>query len=910
MLFAGQIVSAQQTDVLPWDIDGGISTSSSQTISGEALEKYPSLDLRNSLTGQFSGLFIVENYGYTGWNYADDNNTKSYSSRYFGGAPLVLINGYPSKLSVWQLDPEEIESITFISDIAGKALYGTDGANGILNIVLKHGAKGKPAVRVSAESGISIVDRFPEWVDAAGYAYYYNVSLVNAGKSPVYTNNDLRKYLAAGAYDQFYPNVNWRAETLGQIKPYSKSTVALSGGNDALSYNVHLGWVREGDIYKVGDPADFNRFNLSTGLDFIVNEDIRVDVNVRSSVQITRQPIFGTGTSSDYPLHDLLQTLIVTRPNRYPITTEVASGSLLEDTEGMTVYAMVKDYANPYANIAERGGFTQKGSVITANASINWDLKKVLKGLKSQTSVYGGFYNMSRIGQNPDYLAYFYSSYSPSSSVSSHVGKPASGKSNYGSAFDQDIDFYEKLSFGRSNAVHSLNAALIFNMNHNQNSSYNYFNRQMRGISYLKYTYKDRFAAEFTGNYSGSMELAPGHRYKFYPAMGLAYKADHFRVFAQAGILGDESYGAKRLYMDSFAYSKADNNMGPYTSGNTWFGTTTQPYYYTTYASFGNQNLTLPEFKEITVGADMSFLNDRLSAKISAYRSLADGLLVNSSDLIPAFYGLSDSSYWSNYDSTLYYGAELSLGWKDRIGDFEYSVRAFALAPESKVLKQQEVVSYDYQSAIGVRTGAVKGYVYLGKYESEQDIQSSPENKLYDKIRPGDLKYEDINGDNVIDSNDTKWIGNTAPHLRYALNLYFKYKNVDFTLCGTGSAFVDAYMTNSYFFNGWGEGDNSMFSRFMVENEGGLYPSFNYNKNTNNFVTSNFWRRDGGFFKIQNVELGWDVMTGNTGLRLFARGANLLTVTKVKYVDPESLSAGVTHAPLFRTVTGGLQFRF
>lgn len=909
-LLAWNSVMAQQTMVLPWEIDNRISTSSSQTVSGEALEKYPSLDLRNSLTGQFSGLFINENYGYSGWNYSDEDYTKSFSSRYFGATPLVLINGYPAKLSVWQLDPEEIESITYISDIAHKVLYGTDGTKGILNIVLKRGASGKPTVKVSAEGGVSIVDRFPEWVDAAGYAYYYNISRINAGKNATFTNNDIRKYMSANAYDQFYPNVDWRAETLGQIKPYTKSTVALSGGKDALTYNVHFGWAREGDIYKVGEKADFNRFNLSTVLDFIVNENIRVDVNVRSSVQILRQPIFGTGTKSDYPLHDLLQALLVTRANRFPITTEVASGSLPEDSEGMTVYAMLKGYENPYANLAERGGFTQKGSVISANAAINWDLKKILRGLKSRTSVYGGFYNMSRLGQNPDYLAYIYSSASPSTQVSSHVGKPASGNTNYGSAFDQDIDFYQKFSYDWANERHSLNTALIFNMNHNQNSSCSYFNRQIRGIAYLKYTYRNRLVAELTGNYSGSMELAPKNRYRFYPAMGLAYNADHVRIYAQAGILGYESYGQKRLYMDSFDFKEAGGTMGPYTSGNTWFGTTTQPYYYTTYTTFGNQNLRLPEYREVVIGADMSFLQNRLSARLSAYRTLADGMLVDSSDLLPAFYGLSNSSFWSNYNSKLYYGVELSVGWKDRVGDFTYSISASALAPDGRILKQQEIVSYPYQSAIGTRNGEVKGYIYLGKYQSEEDIASSPENKLYDKVAPGDLKYKDINGDNVIDSNDRTWIGNTEPRLRYALNLYFRFRNVDLTVCGTGAAFADAYLTNLYFFNGWGEGDNSMFSRFMVENEGGLYPSFNYNKNTNNFVVSNFWRRDGGFFKIQNVELGWDILSGSFGLRLFARGANVLTLTKVKYVDPESLDAGVSHAPLFRTFTGGIQFRF
>ena len=167
-----------------------------------------------------------------------------------------------------------------------------------------------------------------------------------------------------------------------------------------------------------------------------------------------------------------------------------------------------------------------------------------------------------------------------------------------------------------------------------------------------------------------------------------------------------------------------------------------------------------------------------------------------------------------------------------------------------------------------------------------------------------------MTGDGEVDSNDRRIIGNTRPKLQYAINLYLAYKNLDLTVTGTGKAFFDTYLTNSYFFMGYGDGN---YSKFVYDEK---YPRLAYVSSSNNFRTSNYWRVDGGFFKIQNVELGYNIKTkigrdfSLNGIRLFVRGANLLTLTKVPYVDPENTSSGVTTYPLFRSFTGGIKLTF
>ena len=210
----------------------------------------------------------------------------------------------------------------------------------------------------------------------------------------------------------------------------------------------------------------------------------------------------------------------------------------------------------------------------------------------------------------------------------------------------------------------------------------------------------------------------------------------------------------------------------------------------------------------------------------------------------------------------------------------------------------------------GTAFDAYRGYVCLGKFTSEEEIASWPVQSFDEQVRVGDLKYADLNGDRRIDANDRRVIGHTDPKFIYAVNLHFDYKWFDLTIVGTGRAGYQVPFTNAYFWNGWGDGN---YSKFVKEHFDGDYPRISYNKANNNFQNSTFWLRDGGFFKIQNIELGFDapIPAGNKvgvkGLRIFLRGANLLTISRI---DPESIDSGVTTSPLFRTFTAGINLTF
>ena len=191
---------------------------------------------------------------------------------------------------------------------------------------------------------------------------------------------------------------------------------------------------------------------------------------------------------------------------------------------------------------------------------------------------------------------------------------------------------------------------------------------------------------------------------------------------------------------------------------------------------------------------------------------------------------------------------------------------------------------FDYQTRVGKPTDAYWGQTYIGKFAT--DAETGIVRQVYDDdLKAGDLKYLDRNGDGIVDDNDQSQIGYTSPRLIYALNLKLAYHNLELTVIGNGRAFYQIPLTNKYFWNGWG--DNN-YSDFVKENMDGQYPRLTYYKVNNNFVGSDFWLRDGGFFKIQNVELAYNVPVrlGNImaarSIRVYVRGANVLTFSKIK----------------------------
>lgn len=269
-----------------------------------------------------------------------------------------------------------------------------------------------------------------------------------------------------------------------------------------------------------------------------------------------------------------------------------------------------------------------------------------------------------------------------------------------------------------------------------------------------------------------------------------------------------------------------------------------------------------------------------------------------------------------NYNKTRFQGYEVSLGWKGKAGDnFSYSVNGWASGQFSKILRIDELnYSEPYRSRVGHSSSTIWGYRYIGQFKTDAETLDIPQ--LFDEsLKAGDLKYQDMNGDGFVDNNDICAIGDNSPKLVYGISASFRLKDFDLFVAGTGRAFYDLALTNSYFWNGWGDGN---YSKYTLDHANDAsHPRLTYSKINNNYQTSTYWLKDGSFFKLQTVEFGYNlpvkrlnITKGIRGLRVYVRGNNLFTLSGVKDVDPEAINSGLSNYPLMRTFVGGVNITF
>ncbi len=910
-------------------------TGTASVIKGSQLEKYPSNDLRNAFTGLVPGMQVTEYNGSPGLS-AEENLglyriTDKIGVTARGRSMVYIIDDIPADITEMTLDPQEIESVTIIKDIVGKAMFGPIGADGIIFIKTKRGKINERVLNVNVENGISVIDRFPGWSSGSEYATLNNLARSNDLLSPLYKDTDIDAYAKNDPYDMYHPSVNFRDMTLKNTKSFKRANVSSRGGNDAVQYYSYLGYDGEGDIYKIGSNSDYNRINARSNIDMQINDVIEVQFDISAGLTVRRSPNYGLATSEGSGYMDLLEfsSVLPNLNNTSPIAFPIYANN--DPALKAPWYGVSSIYPiNPIGGLTRNGYYNETGRKGAAKIAINYDMTHIIKGLKSETFLSFDALNLIRIGKAKDYIAYIAT---PSKSVKtgadtillskSHDGVDDPALKNLHDFYYNRVTLFENLSYDRTFGIHSVQSSLTYFLYRNLKNGINEPQREQLGVWTTKYTYDDKYSIMAVLNYAGTYSFSKEQRTDLFPSVGASWvvseegfmsnmKSINFlKLRAEAGIIGYESFMSPYYNFDNYTGSTGVQ-FGPYSTGK-WFGPNNETPYIAYPTRIGNPDLSWEKRKEFSVGLDGLMLNNKLSFEVTYYNNLRDGQITQLTNAMPYVAGYSASLPFFNYNQTRYFGVESGIQFTDKAGQLIYSLGANATYQNSEIVKYNEpAYRFGYQSSIGRPADTYWGQTYLGKFASDAEALVVPQ--LYDAVlKKGDLKYKDMNSDGVIDDNDASALGNTTPRLFYAINANLKYNNFEITLIGTGAAFFDIPLTNSYYWNGWG--DNN-YSNFVKDNIDGAYPRLTYYKVNNNFVSSDFWLTKGGYFKIQNIELAYTIpanklqLIRSQGLRFFVRGANLLTLSKVKEVDPESINSGVTLYPLYKTFTGGIKLTF
>lgn len=930
-------MSAQDDIPVPFNtIKKRTITSSANVLRGQQLEAYPTTDIRNTFSGLIPGLEVMERNGTPGLTaeetlglYGITQKVGLYSR---GNSPIYIIDDLQVDVTEMPIDPQEIETVTVVKDVVGKALYGPEAANGIIYIKTKRGSQNERHLKVNAESGISMTDRFPDWVSGADYARLNNMARQNSSMTPMYSEEDITAYAKNDPYDLYHPSINFKNMMFKDNRSFKRMNVSADGGNDKVQYFTYLGYNGEGDTFNhLGSASNYNRINARSNIDLTLTDDFKVHLGIYGGLTLRNSPNYGYYTSdanesfSLIEMNSALDDMTSTPPIAFPVYAKIAD-------EGKPWYGVSSSYgSNPIGNLNSNGYYTESTRTSAANIGLDYNLSKFIPGLQSRT--YGTFnvLNLIRIGKAENYIAY---TATPFKTVDGrdtiklakvHDGVDMADQVKLHDYYYQRYSFSQTFDYTKSFGEHDLQLGLTYLLTNGMKDAVREPVRQQNAVFSALYSYNNKYSLHGVVNYAGTSSFAEGKRYEVFPSVGVSWVLseekfmqglrfiDYLKLRAEGGVIGYDGLSSTFYYNDSWTTNTTGGIFGAHTT-NQWFGSETDNSVYRTSASrIANPNLTWEKRNELSVGLDALLFHKKLFIDITYYNNTRDGIITQLENVVPYITGINSASPWYNYDKINYSGFETGIQYSDKIGQLAFTIGGNATIQDSKILKYDEPNYREaYLSRIGKSADAWFGHTYVGKYASDEEAQLTVQ-KYDEKLYAGDLKYQDMNRDGEIDDKDKSQVGHTNPRLIYALNMQLNYKNFELIAVGTGRAFYDIPLTNRYFWNGWG--DNT-YSKFVQENMGGSYPRLTYQKVNNNFTSSDFWLVNGGFFKIQNVELAYNLhfkdknATGIKSVRFYTRGANLWTISKVKDVDPESINSGISVYPLFRTFTGGIKLTF
>lgn len=894
-----------------------ILTSSVIKLDESDLEKMAGLELRTKLIGQIPGFEVVEHAGKA------VNNTTNLGSAWFASANVTfaskgwstiacIVDGVPVPFSQFYLEPNQIESIEFVTDVADKGSLNPMASSGAIVIKTKQGNYNTPMkVQVSAESGVGFVDKMPEWVDGVTYAKLNNLGRASAGYPTLYNDESIAGFAKGNMYDRLYPNVDYKSLILREYKPTTRFGITMGGGGSNVKYHIGFNGINDGDLYKVGPVANYNRLNITSSVTAMIGRWIEARASFLGLVSFER------GNRSS--LHDYRSVPAVAFP--VALGRSMGQTDVDGDKEGSMIYTVSRTFTNnPYAKVVDGGFFTAKTRSGMFNADVNVNLGFITPGLKTRSHVTFGSNYFQNIGKSNDYLAYYWDATEDITDLSTHLGVKQASKSSISGQTYQTFNFTQDLWYELNLGKHVGTAKATFNLSNSSRSGSSYLERYIMGLLTFDYKYDNRYAAAVSLQYSGASPYAPGHRYAFLPSAKFEWLASNeeflkdvawlnrLKVYAQAGRLGLADLFASNYLFEANYDLSGSKTYGPATAYQ-WFGSDKQSATVTELTRHANPELTWPKIDEIDLGVELGVL-DGLSVGLKGYYINRTGIHTNTMSVYSSSYGWNGVTYYDNHNAKNTIGGELSLGYGRQIGDFSFNVSGWATSWRTLNTKvANDTYLYEWQKLTGADESAYRGYVCIGKFETDEQIATLP--KLSDNdTQLGDLMYKDLNEDGTIDDNDKMVIGNTAPRLRYALNVDLNYKGFGLNITGTGRAFYDVALTNEYFWNGWGDGT---YSQFVADNIGGAYPRLSYDKSSTNFVASDFWLRKGGFFKLKSVQLSYTLNPKAKwiqSVRFTLTGGNLATITGLEYVDPEDIDAGVTTYPFFRTVMAGVKVSF
>jgi len=901
-----------------------VITASTSSVSGELLKKFNTPNLGNTLFGQLSGLNVTQTGSAPGNN---DNPGLSLRGRqtFQDNGVMVLVDGFETNWST--LMPDEIESVTVFKDAAALALYGADGANGVVLISTKRGYDSKKTmVEFTSRFGVHSATVLPEFLGNGDYAELFNKGMISDGKSissGIFKTDSIVNFYKSGQYPYLYPNVDWQEEMLKNNSLSQDYSLTFSGGKPDAKYFVALGYANYQGIYgntekrrTTNSNFDLKRFNLRANFDVNITKFLMAQVNFRGILLEKNFPNAAENT--------LWRTMALFNP--YAVKTE-------EDKWGGT-----QGYAdNPVATVLQRGYQSINDRTVDANVKLIGKLDVIAKGLQAFgqlnfSNFFFDTYNKTR-GNAYDELIPRYDLIIPGVTPPGTIpyDKITRGATDNNFAITQGSG----TQFNRTNIL----AGLEYDRNFNKSTIYAsaiYFQEAYRAagndLPYAKqrvmgrisYSYDSKYIAEIGYSYSGSENFQKGNRFGFFPSISAGWVLSRekfmsnikavnlFKIRGSVGLLGNDNVGNSGRFIFNQFYAGSGNylvgnalgiNAGTYTQGN-----------------LANKEVTWEKALRTNVGIDAILFN-KLSVSLDYFFENRKDIFLNPSSYIPSLMGATFNNV--NKGKTKSNGGEIELVYNEKVGKVGFYIGGNVSYATNQIVDIAEPVpAAPYLYAKGNPINQPFILTAIGFFKDNADIAASPQ-QLFGTVRPGDIKYKDQNNDGFIDNNDRTPIGYTSlPELFYGINAGGDLAGFDFNIFFQGAANRSVSLLDNGniipFLNGGVKPTQWVKDNYWTPERGDAakFPRLTTEQNENNYRASTLWQRNGSFIRLRNLEIGYTLpesIAGKAklnGVRFYLSGNNLFTWDKINEinVDPEVMNMFIH--PALRSFNFGFTLKF
>lgn len=857
--------------------------------------------------------------------------------------PLVIIDGVKRPSN--NVLPSEIEQVTFLKGAQAVVLYGARAAKGAILITTKRGTVDGLQVQVNANTGFHVAKAFPEYLGSAEYMTLYNEARANDGLVPRYSQMDIYNH-ASGTNPYRYPNVNYYSdEYIRKVYNRSDATVEVQGGGTRAHFYTNINYYRTEDLLNFGNAKDnyTDRFSVRGNVDLVINKLIKGFANASATfynAHRNKGDFWGEAAKMrpNFPEHAApLIPIDMVDPNASKALAILGKSLNLLDGKYFPGGTSVNQ-TNAIADCYFGGKTTGVSRQFQFDAGIIYDMSKFVKGLSFKTQFaidYASSYNLSYDNQYAVFVPTWsnYNSQDAIVALNQLNDEVVSGHMVMsGSAYRQTISWNGHFDYDNTfGGKHHVTGMLLGNM-FTTTASGTYHRYASANLGLVGgYDYMGRYFGEVSLAGVHSARLPEGNRNAISPSFTIGWNIAKEK-FMKGSFVDDLMLSASYsnlnedidVYMGDNYYYIYDAQWKTGNSGFSWNETSSTNLTYSTTGS--NPALDFIHRKEFSVSLRGSFFNKLISTDLTFFNTDMDGFIIPDPSMFPSHLsgGINGSSFQPAINNNIQNrkGIDFSVTAQKQLGKVHATLGVVGTYLKTNNKKYDEIVEFENTRVEGHAIDAIRGYKCLGFYTYDDFDKNEetgkltlkkglPEPKIGGTIQPGDLKYEDVNGDGRLTDKDMVDLGTWSSPFHLGVNLTLKYKNFTLFMLGSGGFGGSGMKNNSYYYMS-GENKYSVNARGRWTPETAdvaTHPRLTTLSSVNNASTSTFWLYSTDRFDLDKVQLTYDfpkeMFKGKyvKALSVYLNGNSLLTISKNRKI----METNVGYAPQTRFYNLGVK---